>query len=308
MQTLAHAIESGCAYLLRRQRHDGHWEDYELPTGRSDAWVTAYVGLALSDVARQGLCRYAARGAGRGAEWLARHRPYAAGWGYNGGTGADADSTGYALRLLRATGQSIRSEDEAWLLGHWRPQGGFATYAASDAWGMVHPDVTPVAFAALSHAAQQRLLEVLRRVMLAGRDSDGTWPSYWWRARHYSTYVNIRLALALGLDIRPAAPAVSLQSDRTVQSAFDLAFVTANAALHDPRGTTCRDLAGLLLRLQESEGHWAGAANLRVTRHDASDPWNRPEGALYADTDHLITTASAVLALTELHSRCKSAP
>jgi hypothetical protein len=306
MQTVTDAIESACAYLLRRQRHDGHWEDYDLPTGRSDAWVTAYVGLALSGAARQGLCGDADDAAGRAAAWLAQHRAYAAGWGYNGGTGADADSTGYALRLLRAVGQSVRSEDEDWLLAHWRPQGGFATYATDDGWGLAHPDVTPVAFAALSPAAQQRLRDTLRRVMLGSRDSDGTWPSYWWRTRHYSTYVNARLALALGLDIRPAAPAVSLEIDRTVHSAFDLAFVAANAALHDAHGATCRDLTDLLLRLQESEGHWEGAANLRVTRHDAADPWHRPEGALYVDIDHLITTASAVVALTELHDRCQS--
>jgi hypothetical protein len=293
------AIAAGCAYLLRRQHADGHWEDYELPTGRSDAWVTAYVGLALTGVDGHGPCS----AAGRAATWLAENRVYPAGWGYNATTGPDADSTGYALRLLQATGDGGKPDDERWLLDRWQPDGGFATYDGPGGWGMAHPDVTPVAFTALSCGSRQRLRPALKRAMLASRDSDGTWPAYWWRTRHYSTYLNGGLAQSMGLDLVINPPVVSLESDRCVHSAFDLAFVTANAALHELHGAACRSLAATLLALQNSDGYWPGAPNLRVSRHDAPDPWNKPEGELYVDVDHLITTASAVQVLAALHKQ-----
>ena len=302
MRDLMPAITAGCAYLLGRQHADGGWEDYDLPTGSSDAWVTAYVGVALMDVARFGLDSRAADAGRRGATWLSRNRASSAGWGYNAATGPDAHSTGYALRLLRAAGGGHRPEDEAWLLAHWRPNRGFATYDGPDGWGLAHPDVTPVAFAALSGAAQDRLRAELSGALSASRDADGTWPAYWWRTRHYSTYVNNRLAESLGLDLRPVAPVVTLAPDRAVYSAFDLAFVTANAALHNPSGEVCSELAESLLAFQAPDGYWPGAANMRVTRHDAPDPWNNPEGALYVDIDHLITTASALHVLAELHA------
>jgi hypothetical protein len=307
MPGLGPAIEAGCAYLLRSQHADGLWQDYELPTGRSDAWVTGFVGLALAGLARHGGSQEAAMAADRAARWLADHRAYAAGWGYNAETGPDADSTGYALRLLHATGRAGTPDDEAWILDRWQPDGGFATYEGPGGWGVAHPDVTPIAFAALSRRSRERLKPDLMRAMAASRDADGSWPSYWWRTRHYSTYLNGRLAQSMGLGLAPSRPVVSLENDRSVHSAFDLAFVTGNASLHDPRGRTCRELAATLLTTQNAEGFWPGGANLRVTRHDTPDPWNDPEGEFYADLDHLITTASAVLVLTDLHERWEEA-
>lgn len=301
MVNVYQAIESGVGYLLKRQFADGHWEDYQLPVGRSDAWITSYVGLSLIGLARLSLHIDAGRAAARAASWLDQHRPYPSGWGYNATTGPDADSTGYALRLLGDTGHPLTPSDERWLLARWQPGGGFSTYAGPDGWGVAHPDVTPVAFFALSPDARRQLAPNLVRYLVASRDNDGTWPSYWWRTRHYSTYLNNRLARRLGLDLAVQPPAVNMEDNRAVHSAFDLVFVTANAFLYDNESPFCDALAAELLSAQSDDGSWQGAKNLRVTRHDAQYPWDNPAGERYADNEHLITTASAVGVLTEIY-------
>jgi hypothetical protein len=302
---LLNAIERGVEYLLSCQFADGHWEDYELPVGRSDAWITGYVGLALVNVERYGFHARSEQAVRRAASWLFENRSYSAGWGYNAITGPDADSTGYALQLLNKVGYTITNKDEEWLLARWQPDGGFSTYEGQGAWGKAHPDVTPVAFMALPPCLRLQLGSELFCYLLKTRDIDGTWPSYWWRTRHYSTYLSNCLIQTLGFETTPMLPVVTLEESRAVHSIFDLVFVTANAFLYDNKSNMCRDLAAELLFLQAANGSWAGAKNLRVMRHDTKDPWNCPEGDLYEDNNHLITTASAVRVLTEMQAQWK---
>jgi hypothetical protein len=111
--------------------------------------------------------------------------------------------------------------------------------------------------------------------------------------------LNCRLSRALGVAIAPTLPAVSREDSRAVHSAFDLAFVAGTAWTCHGDSRLWRDLTAELLAMQAGDGHWPGAPNLRVTRHDTVDPWGRPEGVLYEDVDHLMTTASAVAVLAE---------
>jgi hypothetical protein len=136
------------------------------------------------------------------------------------------------------------------------------------------------------------------------RDDDGTWPAYWWRARHYSTFLNSALASETDAEFVPSLPAVSVEESRAIHSTFDLVFVAANASLHARAADLTQALTAELLNRQRADGSWEGDRNLRVTRHDAEDPWASPCGELYADHEHLITTASAVGVLAEFASRC----
>lgn len=293
------ARRAGVELLLRHQHADGHWEDYHLPVGRSDAWVTAYVALRLvaSGAAREPLVDAAI---GRAAAWLRRTRPYAAGWGFNGVTGPDADSTAHAVLLLRWRGGvrhgDIRSDirsDIAWLLTCWRAAGGFATFDAADGWGAPHTCVTPLAFFALPVGEQRTRRAAVARYVLATRRVDGTWPAYWWRTCCYSTYWNLRLCRALGLDSPAVLDRVGADAGFAPRSLFDLSFIVAIAALE--RHPACLPLARTLIALQERDGGWAGSDDLRVTRHDV--PAGAEDGTCYRDEHGLITTASAIFAL-----------
>ncbi len=296
---LTSALSAAVAYLLSHQADDGHWQDYRLPVGCSDAWVTGYVGVALAESDHSAAVR---RRTAAAADWLEKQRPYPHGWGYNRSTGSDADSSAFALTLLRLAGKTPLPSDVAWLRQRWHRDGGFATYARDDAWGAPHNDVTPAAFLALAPADQMALRDDVLEVLARERGKDGTWPSYWWRTSHYATWWSLRLLRALGVPPEGRPPVVGTGEQHAIHGPFDLALVTGIASLQQARPELINGLAGKLIALQQQDGAWAGGANLRVTDPDCYQPWSGGPacGRLYADEDHLVTTATALRVLTEV--------
>lgn len=290
---IINSIQGGLDYLLCHQFPDGHWEDYDLPVGPSDAWVTSYVGLAV--------LRAGAHKAGqRAASWLLRNQIYPYGWSYNASTHVDADSTGWALQLLTLAGLPNQQIAQEWLLARWRPDGGFATYEEPGSWGIAHPDVTPVAYAALNPEIQQSLRPALIKYLRRVQTPEGDWPAYWWRTRHYCTFLNNQLIQSIGAHFPIIPPVVSFEESRAIYSAFDLAFVVANTLLFNYKDQVNHVIVSELINLQTMNGSWPGGPNLRVTRHDCRDPWNNPIGNLYTDVNHLITTASVISILSRI--------
>ncbi|MGD9934344.1 MAG: hypothetical protein AB7T37_11575 [Dehalococcoidia bacterium] len=291
---------SAAGYLLAGQAADGHWSDYQLPVGESDAWVTAYVAVALTRLRVQ-------QAAGVGAavqaavRWLIANPAHPAGWGYNAATGPDADTTAHVLHLLKAasTPHDVRA-DETWLLGMWRPAGGFATYPRDDAWGRPHPDVTPVAFLALSEPARRALRPAVVEVLSASRDEFGGWPSYWWRTAHYATLQAARAIKQDGLELAAPAPIVHESGTRAIYGDFDLACLAGIAAVGGHAAAA--GLAAALVSRQMVDGSWPGSLSLRVTDPECEQPWLHPLGRLYTDQHGYITTATALRVLADLDS------
>ncbi|MEB0133837.1 prenyltransferase/squalene oxidase repeat-containing protein [Actimicrobium sp. CCC2.4] len=293
------AMDRAIAYLLSRQAADGHWEDYCLPVGSSDAWVTGYVGVALAESDDRMAVR---RSTDAAACWLETRRPYPQGWGYNNRTGPDADSSAFALMLLQRTGKTPLPADLDWLRRYRHAGGGFATYLRDDAWGIPHSDVTATALLALeagtSDDARQDVLDLIART----RDADGTWPSYWWRTCHYATWWTLRLLRAAGAAPEGRVPVVDTIEQRAIHGAFDLALVTGIASLQQASNTLIATLVNELTGLQRPDGAWTGSAHLRVTDPDCARPWTAEVacGHLYIDEDHLISTATALRVLAQV--------
>lgn len=286
------------AYLLRVQAADGSWGDYLLPTGSSDGWVTAYVGCALATLGQ--LPGFAAAGvaARRAADWLSGHRPYTRGWGYNAQTGADADSTAWVIRLLHLTGRPVAAADEEFLLAHWRPTGGFATYLDGPGhWADAHPCVTAVAYLALSPARQATLRAPLGRFLAGVAPANGQWPAYWWRNHFYSTYQHQHLFRQL----RVAEPAMPLPAASVVlpdsPTILEQALVIG---IKQHKGQLSAAACWDLLHQQLLDGRWPGGHDLRVTEPDCAAPWQVPQGRLYRDFAGTITTATALQVLAEM--------
>jgi hypothetical protein len=292
------AAASGAEYLLRGQAEDGHWEEYHLPTGASDAWITAYVGLALVVASERGIGGGARAAAVRAARWLSVNRQYPSGWGYNGSTGPDSDSTALALTLVRAMGLPARPSDEKWLRARWQPGGGFATYDGPEAWGTAHVDVTPAAYLALGAAGREELREELIAYLLRQRLPDGTWPAYWWRSNLYSTHAC--LELLRDLDVSDLLVRPSVAGTIAIQSDFELALAIEIAMLCGGPVGIASAWAQKLATHQLPNGSWRGDENLRVTDPSCYAPWERPQGKLYRDDRGLLTTAAAVRALARL--------
>ena len=270
------ALDAGVGHLLRAADEAGAWSDYRLPVGRSTSWVTAHVAGALHECVAVG-----AAAAGipvaldRAEEVLGAHADE--GWGFNGSTGPDADSTAVAVLFLAPRGHTLGAAANL-LEAHRRPDGGYATYLTDDAWGVSHPCVTPVV--ALALRALGRPADV-RGYVDATAFADGTWPSYWWRGSHYSTYWNLVLLRELGVPVAPLRPVVGAGPTTQVRSVLDLACVAGITAL---RMGDAGPLLDLLLSRQRPDGGFDGGADLRVTRSTCLRPWEQPEGELYATT------------------------
>src|SRR5262249_18793244 len=144
---LERALDAGVRYLVGQQRADGGWEDFHsLPVGAATEWITGFVAAALLDA---GGPEARAAGGGGGAPPPSLPARGGGGWGVNGATGPDADSTAWSLIAIRAAGADPPPGAVSFLASLRRDDGGFATYPRRDGWGLSHPDVTPVATLAL---------------------------------------------------------------------------------------------------------------------------------------------------------------
>lgn len=294
------AARESCAAALERlaqcQLPDGRWIDYRLPVGASDQWVTGLVGYACADSARRlGLPQShrafgAAEHAGR---WLATDRNYACGWGFNGVTGPDADSTAWALRLHAATDLPIRAEDVAFLRAHWIRGAGFATYRRDDGWGDAHPDVTPAVTLALPIDEREEMRSEVLAAVRGARSADGTWPSYWWRTAHYSTAANAEVLR----DLRAAGEMTAPIAIHPFATCLDIACALLTACFAAQDAALRAALAAALMAFQDHDGGWPGGEDLRVTDPACRRPWEAPAGRLYRDGNGLVTTAVCVRAL-----------
>jgi prenyltransferase beta subunit len=212
------------------------------------------------------------------------------GWGFNGTTGPDTDTTAYVLAFLLKVKEKVKNSDLTWLLEQWQPSGGFSTYKGPQAWGVAHADVTPLAYMVLPTQQQVLLKPELLKFLEKNQLSDGTWPAYWWRTNFYSTFLNWQLCRELELEI----PIGYLNNLGEVHSIFELAFVLGlfsfQACLNDLKEVLLEELVAR----QSQEGGWEGGYNLRVTALDCYTPWVESHGELYKDNRGILTTASVI--------------
>jgi hypothetical protein len=291
------SIKQASNFLLDLQNQDGSWHDYQLPVGSSTQWVTAFVAHALTISAKKCGTEAGLQGARRAATFLLEQQHYSSGWGYNHTTGVDADSTGWTLRLLKALDIPFRTGDEACLFDHWHKMGGFSTYHEANFWAAPHPCVSVACFTGLSEVHQQELIPTLKKHLDEFLQEDGTLPSYWWRTHHYSTYHYLKLLTTLGIRSEFSEVGLETLSDHGSSSAFESAYQLGIIKLC--QGDIDGSLSNLLEQ-QRFDGGWLGSTELRVTEDTCQQPWLTPQGRLYRDVYGTISTASALLVLSDL--------
>jgi squalene cyclase len=296
------AISACLGYITSRQRKDGSWVDWKLPTGESDAWTTAYVGskLAFLPDHLKGRAEEATRSA---AGWLRRNVYEDGGWGYNREVGSDADSTSFSIIFLESAGEEVPSASRELLASHQREDGGFSTYTARsprDSWGASHPDVTPVALMALlGRGGGGAALDRGTEYVLKSRTAGGWWNSFWWASSLYGTEANISFLNAFRPKWDWGITLECLLETKTWNS-FETALL-ASSLSQLPFGTKEMEVSELveeLILTQQDDGSWPSAPVLRVTRRDCFDPWNREDsGPLFPDPRRLFTSSTVLEAL-----------
>jgi hypothetical protein len=294
---LRSAVADAVGYLQSIQSQDGSWTDFHLPVGGSDQWVTACAALALAQCGETpGSGATAA--AVKGATWLSENRTYKEGWGYNGATGPDSDSTALAIALLDELGMLVADRDRAFLRNHWRDGDGIATFDGPEAWGAGHWDVTPWGYHGMLPEDRESYRERFLLALWNNRLGNGFWRAYWWRNPYYSTFVTLEVLERLSIPepeaLHQSAPSIQ------IDNAFDLGCYIGIESLRDPSDRRIGGHLRTLLNWQEGDGRWRCAANLRVTDHHCYAPWERPEGAYYEDQQSVLTTATIARILSRI--------
>lgn len=304
------SLARGVAYLLATQEPDGHWWDFWLPVGASDAWVTAYTALALLDAAAgphlPAPARTRARQAAeRAAAWLlGQLTPARPGWGYNAAAPVDTDSSAHAISLLARLGQEVPAATLATLRGAGAAGAGYRTYQHESNWSAPAADISAAVLRALHDAGEldaAALCAEWQTLLGPHQAADGWWQGYWWLSPAYTT------GLVLDLWARAGCPTLAqpITPAWPRGNAFDLAWSVRIAHLS---GWELAEPLASLLRLQAHDGGWPAAAILRVPPERAG----APAVTLHArDARRLFVTATAVAALSrtqDLGSRRQPLP
>jgi hypothetical protein len=298
LDELRSALADAVGYLQSIQNQDGSWSDFHLPVGASDQWVTACAALALAQCGETS-CSSDVAAAVKGATWLSENRTYKAGWGYNGATGPDSDSTAIAIALFDELGMSVPEQDRAFLRNHWRDGDGIATFDGPEAWGAGHWDVTPWGYHGMLPEDRELYRQRFLLALWNNRMGNGFWRAYWWRNPYYSTFVTLEVLERLGIPEPEAALDESAPSIH-VDNPFDLGCYIGIESLRDPSDHRIGGHLRALLNWQEGDGRWPCAANLRVTDHQCYAPWDSPEGAYYEDRQSVLTTATIARILSRI--------
>jgi len=283
-------------FLLQSQGEDGKWTDYNLPVGASDQWVTGYAGLALACLGAAQGDEQAVSSASRALAWLQRERCYPEGWGFNGTTGPDTDSTAHVLLLMDVLGETMDPQGLDWLEHNWVDSGGYSTYKNEDAWGGAHPCVTPVVYLALHLAGRTERREEVEAYLSRIRREDGGWNSYWWKSHHYATWVTHRLLRFWGESQVNFGRDVDSNHARTIEFStyHELASALGSEILEFGPGDGGQQLSQALAEGQLDDGSWPPGHDLRVTAQDCTEPWSDPRGETYGDHGRILTTATCV--------------
>jgi hypothetical protein len=301
--TPADAVHAGVRFLIDARR-DGHWTDFSLPVGRSDAWVTAYVLARLGELDPARRSGFEAEIEGS-VDWLAAARSAGGGWGYNDMAGEDADSTAWAILALRRHGRPVPVDALRTIERCCAPDGMVATYHAGSSlgagWTSPAPDVSAVALQALGTPPHLVLAGLLARWI----QPDGLLPAYWWASPLHTLAAVLDWTSGAGLPVDVQTAAGKRLGQWTAESDFESSLLLR--CLCHLRMDGARQTARDLLAHQWLDGSWSGSAVLRLTRPDVLTPWETIDaGPLFADQERIFTTATAVSALA-LHERGRRA-
>jgi hypothetical protein len=308
---LRRSIATAVTYLISRQSPCGQWMDFALPPGPSDAWVTGYVGLSLALLPPEFLVPETQRAIRHATRWcgLAMNPDY--GWGYNSTTGSDADSTGHVISFLSAAHSPVPDACYDTLRLFQKEDGGFATYrldTPDNTWGHSHPDVTPVALRALSTAQEERAVswQAALDYVRSGQDRTGIWQSYWWNTFFYGTWANLSFLEKTKSEYRKDDCRRFLATRPLPGDPFPLALFAGCLHLVSPvPGYSLSRLIRVfdrLMEMQTADGSWISRPALRLTNDRMTRPWMQPcSGELFADGQHLFTTATALKVLVPFY-------
>ncbi|MEH2253626.1 prenyltransferase/squalene oxidase repeat-containing protein [Nostoc sp.] len=328
---LTQAIEAATRFLLNSANQKGWWCDFDIDSRkkRSDEWVSAYVGTVLASLSNA-KARQAAHHA-----WclLLSRRQSSPGWGYNGCTSPDADSTAWTLRLATALGEIKSQRAQAaseFIAQHQSSSGGVVCYLEKElafdtnanssslkGWCSVHTCVT--ATVAGLEKIKAPSIEFLRNTQL----ENGSWKAYWWYDHEYATalavealamdnyqrhYQQVQLAVDWAVSRISSSGAVYSRQHGD-NSAFATAWCVRTLALAKEKqylSTKLDQAVNWLMNTQKADGSWPSSALMRFP--DPADILESDSSSspVIPDDKRIFTTATVLAALSRVQLAGKS--
>jgi hypothetical protein len=319
---LISAKNDAIQFLIKNRKQDGLWADFQTVAGRSDEWVTGYVGnsLALFGETKGHIV------ANNALTELLKRQVVRIGWGYNQFVPPDADSTLWILRLDQSLCYSNSTKQlkgaYTFLEKHIHQSGGVATYVNSvklklyrmlvskkmsfTGWCMPHICVS-AAFSLLNHPKQKAALEFIRQ----NQHNDGSWSAYWYVNPEYTTALAVEALSKTGIDtdFEKCQRAASWAESRVEISLFSPFIAALNLRIllaSNLKGSdVAHSLISYLLSSQQPDGGWESSTFLRIPRPDETDPDSYKYwlfdighiGSIQKDITRLFTTATVLTAI-----------
>ena len=307
-------------YVLRMKNSDGHWEDFALPQGISDEWVTAYIASILSiDPNLHGHLSDS-------AEWLKNRFQSNKGLAYNSEVDTDADATALGILSLHRMGK-IQSNDIRDILLRFRLSGGgyksYTNWDTDDEHGAGATEISAIALLTqIETGAEINVICGTVENLISQQRDEGGWNAFWWKDDLFATH---RVLQALNAFIRFADI-----NDRKEQISIDVVDSSSQAiekARSSISGYTTPSepfILGLWLSSwfesdgsvsypsvkrilyhlwsqQQEDGRWLSQPIKRIARTKLLRPWARSDaGKLYLDPQCLVTTTAVIEGLFKL--------
>ncbi|WP_341228133.1 prenyltransferase/squalene oxidase repeat-containing protein [uncultured Arcticibacterium sp.] len=310
-ENIESAKEKGVQFLLESQLQSGFWIDFTLPAGKSDEWVTAYVGYYLSFFERESVKESLQRA------WLILKKRCrtGSGFGYNVLTPGDADSTIWAYLFSNRLSKNDDLHLQGILKLYFKDDNGVTTYLERDKLqkltklgekasfsGWQSPHLCVTAAYALSGN------KVALSAILNNQNEDGSLKSYWWATDEYATALATEaMALDLGNNIEEIGRAVFWARGRIVNeldssqpSPFKISLLlrillfSENMSLDMVNITLGKDY---LLSSQLNDGSWGSHANLQVPMPGTISPDSSENNWYVTDQNKVFTTVTILYAL-----------
>lgn len=317
------SLSSAIAFLLSarttpavascRTASPAAWREFIAFGVQSDEWVTGYAGDALAHTGQP----HAVEAARHAWDWLsARHHEHGPGFGFNGRTPQDADSTLWGCRLACSLGKSSDESSTAALqliLKCAQLDGGIASYTVEDLEPLSRHTGGAVAGWTSSHqcvtAGAAFLPEICRTLDVRGylantQYPDGSWRSYWWQDHEYATAFAVE-SLATEAEYRDVVSRASAWLANSIHRHSPFVVALRLLGIAAARIQTIEPLLQQLLDFQLQDGSWPPSTRLRIPPPWLRNPegwWNWDEqtdgiGSLIKDRFRIFTTATAVRAL-----------
>ena len=296
------ALGKSIDYILSKQQENGKWTDFELPVGKSNAWITGYVAYNLANIGTSFDTHKIETSLSLAAKWCIENMNHDGGWGYNERCDTDADSTAYIILFLSSIDQATKKKSYEKLLSFQNEDGGFSTYRienSTDSWGISHTDVTPVALMALltKFSRDNKRILLGERYILSQINKKGYWNSFWWNSPIYSSYVNLSFLEKIG-SLRDRNKILRyLMHEFKFKNAFECALLAGcimsiRTKAEEPKLT---ELVKWMLTNQQENGCWIDEPILRLTYSNSTNPWStNNSGKLFADKNKLFVTATVM--------------